>query len=98
MAELLGTPFGLNLETKDVDHLFYNKFKKKLGYWSTMKLSLADKAAIYNQVLISTLWFILSYGVAQTRFLVRLKETIRITFGRVKKNLSKHELVGMSVF
>ena len=57
MAELLGTPFGLNLETKDVDHLFYSKFLKKLDYWSSMKLSLADKAAIYNQVLISTLWF-----------------------------------------
>ncbi len=57
VAELLGTPFGLNLETKDVDHLFYSKFKKKLGYWSTMKLSLTDKAAIYNQVFISTLWF-----------------------------------------
>ena len=55
MAELLGTPFGLNLETKDVDHLFYSKFFKKLGYWSTMKLSLTDKAAIHNQVFISTL-------------------------------------------
>jgi hypothetical protein len=32
LSKLLGTLFGLNLNTKDVDHFLYNKISKKLEY------------------------------------------------------------------
>ena len=59
MFKLLGTPFGLNLNIRDVDSFLYNKISKKLDYWSTMRLSLAGRIVICNQVLLSTLWFLL---------------------------------------
>lgn len=40
LSKLLGTPFGLNLKTRDVDQFLYAKISKKLDYWNTMKLSL----------------------------------------------------------
>jgi hypothetical protein len=32
LSKLLGTPFGLNLDTKDVDQFLYGKIAKKLDY------------------------------------------------------------------
>lgn len=37
LSKLLGTPFGLNLNTQDVNQFLYAKISKKLDYWSTMK-------------------------------------------------------------
>ena len=48
MSKLLDTPFGLNLNTPDVDKFLYNKTFKKLDYWSTMKLSLGGMIVICN--------------------------------------------------
>ena len=56
LSKLLGTPFGLNLNTRNVDQFLYNKIAKKLEYWSGMRLSLAGRIVICNQVLLSTLW------------------------------------------
>ena len=60
LSKLLGTPFGLNLDTKDVYQFLYSKISKKLDYWSIVKLSLAGRAVICNQILISTLWFFIT--------------------------------------
>ena len=60
LSKLFGTPFGLNLNVSDVDHFLYSKISRKLAYWSTMRLSLAGRALIYNHVLLSTLWFFIS--------------------------------------
>ena len=49
LSKLLGTPFRLNLNTKDVDNFLYQKIAKELNYWSTMKLSFARKAVICNK-------------------------------------------------
>lgn len=38
LSKLLGTPFGLDLNTPGMDHFSYSKISKKLNYWSTMKL------------------------------------------------------------
>lgn len=63
LSKLLGTPFGLNLNTNYVDRFLYSKIAKKLNYWSSMKLSLAWKVVICNQVFLSTLWlFITVWG------------------------------------
>lgn len=60
LSKKLGVPFGLNLNTKDVDQFLYNKIAKKLDYWSRIKLSLAGRIVICNQLLLSTLWFFIT--------------------------------------
>ena len=57
LSKLLGTLFGLNLNTPDIDQFLYAKIFKKLDYWSTMKLSLAGIVVICNHVFLSTLLF-----------------------------------------
>ncbi|KAG0623283.1 hypothetical protein M758_3G162400 [Ceratodon purpureus] len=56
LSKLLGTPFGISLNTVDVDEFLAAKVSKKLRYWTTIHLSLAGRAVIVNSVLLSTLW------------------------------------------
>lgn len=39
-TKLLGTPFSLGLEAKDIDAFLLNKIKKKLSFWWSTHLSL----------------------------------------------------------
>ena len=57
---MLGTPFGLNLNTPNIDKFIFQKIQKKLGYWTTIDLSLARQGVIVNLVLLSTLWYFIS--------------------------------------
>lgn len=41
LSKLLGTPFDLNLNIRDVDQFLNAKISNKLDYWSTMKFSFA---------------------------------------------------------
>ena len=50
LSKLLGTSFGLYLNTQEVDHFLYTKINKKLDYWSTIKLSLAGRVVIHKQL------------------------------------------------
>lgn len=49
--------FGLNLRRPNVDNFLYREIFKKLDYWSTMRLSLAERVVGCNQVLVFTLCF-----------------------------------------
>ena len=77
MSKLLGTPFGLNLSTQDVDSFLFNKISKKLDYWSTMRLSLAGRIVICNQVLLSTLWFFVTVWGGSNKILKKIRGAIR---------------------
>ena len=57
LSKLFGTPFGLNLRTREVDEFIYRKISIILDYGSSMRLSLAGRIVICNQVFLSTLWF-----------------------------------------
>lgn len=87
LSKLLGTPFGLNLDTRDVDQFLYKKITKKLEYWSSMKLSLAGRIVICNQVLLSTLWFFITVWGGSNKILRRIRGAIRNYFGPVRSNL-----------
>ena len=76
MSKLLGTPFGLNLDTNDVDQFFYGKIAKKLDYWSTIKLSLTERAVSCNQVVISTLWFFITVWSGSYNVLSKMRGSI----------------------
>lgn len=53
LSKLLMIPFGLHLNTPNVDQFLYKKISMKLDYWSNMKLPLAWGVVVYNHVLMS---------------------------------------------
>jgi hypothetical protein len=57
MSKLLGTPFGFNLDTNDVDEFLVGKFRKKLKYWNMMHVSLTSRVVVINSILTSSLCF-----------------------------------------
>ncbi len=57
LAKLLGVPFGLNLDTKEVDAFLIEKLQKKLRHWNILHLPLVGRAIVINSVSASTLWF-----------------------------------------
>ena len=74
---MLGTPFGLNLNTPDIDQFLYRKISNKLNYWCTMKLALAGRVVICNQVLSSTLWFFITVWGGSNKILRKIRGAIR---------------------
>lgn len=60
LSRLLGTPFGVDLETRDVDRFLANKLTTKLRYWTSVHLSLAGRVIIVNSILLSSLWYFLN--------------------------------------
>ena len=89
LSKLLGTSFGLNLNTKDVDQFPYNKMTKKLEYWSNMKLSLAGRIVICNQVLLSTFWFFITVWGSLKKKLRKIRGAIRNYIWSGKKQLTR---------
>lgn len=77
LSKLLGTPFGLELDTKNVDDFLVEKITKKLKYWSTTRLSLAGRTLIVNQVLLSTLYYFLAVWAGTVRSLRKIKTLLR---------------------
>jgi hypothetical protein len=55
ITKLLGIPFGLGLEVKDIDAFLLNKIKKKLLFWCSTHISLVGRTFIVNQILLATL-------------------------------------------
>lgn len=65
LSKLLGTPFGISVESVDVDAFLATKITAKLKFWTTTQLSFAGRSVIVNSILLSTLWGTSSvYGVA----------------------------------
>ena len=77
MSKLLGTTFGLNLRTRDVDEFIYRRISKKFDYWSSMRLSFAGRVVICNQVFLSTLWFFITVWGGSNKILGKIRGTIR---------------------
>ncbi len=57
---LLGIPFGVDLETKDMDEFFIKCLKKKLKYWFLIHLPLVSKTFIISLVLVFSLCFFIN--------------------------------------
>ena len=89
LSKLLGTPFGLNLNTPDVDKFLHNKISKKLDYWSTMKLSLGGRIVICNQVLLSTLWFFITVWGSSNKILTKIRGAIKNYLWSGKEQLTR---------
>jgi len=60
ISKLLGAPFGITLETQDIDGFLKDKVSKKLRYWTSQYLSLAGQVIIVNAILLSTLYYFIA--------------------------------------
>jgi hypothetical protein len=61
-SKLLCTPFGVDLETKDMDKFSIEQLKKKFKYWFSVPLPLVNKTLIVNSMLTASLWFSINVG------------------------------------
>lgn len=77
LSKLLGTPFGLSLDTDDIDNFLVARIKSNLEYWSTTKLSLAGRVMIVKQVFLSSLWFFLSVWHGSVKAMHKVKALLR---------------------
>lgn len=77
LSKLLGTPFGLDLATVDVDEFLLNKIQKKISFWVTTQLSLAGRVVIINSVLLSTLWFFIVIWGGPLEIIKKIKAIFR---------------------
>ena len=77
VSKLLGTPFGLDLQSEDLDNFVTRRIHAKLHQWSSTKFSLAGRALIVKQVLLSSLWFFFSLWGGTVRTLAKIKALLR---------------------
>jgi len=56
----LGAPFGITLDTSDIDGFLKDKISKKLKYWTSQRLSLAECVTVVNAILLSTLYYFIA--------------------------------------
>lgn len=54
LSKLLGTPFGLQLDLKNIDQFMLGQVKNKLKYWNYAHLLLSGRTLIVNQILMSS--------------------------------------------
>ena len=94
LPKLLGTLFGLNLDTKDGDQFLYNKIIKKLEHWSNMKLSLAERIVICNQMLFSKLWFFITVWGGSNKILRKIRGGIHNYMWSGKEQLIRTRVSG----
>lgn len=60
VSKLLGAPFGMDITTEDTNGFLMAKIEKRLMYWITMRLNSARQEVITNNVLVSSLLYILA--------------------------------------
>lgn len=97
LSKLLNTPFGLNLNTPDIDQFFYAKIAKKLDYWNTMNSHWPREWSFVTRYCYPPYGSLLRYGEASTRFLERLGMLSATTYGLEMSNLPALNLPGKSV-
>ena len=74
----LGCQVGINLPPKAHIQPLLLSLRKKLIFWSSKNLSLARRLVISNQVLLSSMWYILSSWLFSRSLLSNLRRLIRI--------------------
>lgn len=60
IPKLLGAPFGITLETSDIDDFLKGKIKKKLKYSTSQRLSLAGHVIVVNAIFLSTIYYFIA--------------------------------------
>lgn len=77
LSKLLGAPFGITLETTDVDRFLKDKISKKLRYWSSQRLSLAGSVTVVNAVLFSTLYYFIAIWSSSLQVIRSIRVSLR---------------------
>jgi hypothetical protein len=77
ITRYLGYPFGLNISQKDKDNKMLSQLMKHLQRWSNIKLSLAGRIMIANQVILSSIWYLASCTDLSGHALKLARATVR---------------------
>lgn len=59
ISKLLGTPFGLDMTSNDVNEFLLAKVRKKLLHWCQAKVNVTGRGVVVNSVLLSSMFFFL---------------------------------------
>ena len=73
----LGCQVGINLPPETHIQPLLISLRKKFIFWSSKSLSLAGRLVISNQVLLSSMWYILSSWLFSISLLSKLQRLIR---------------------
>jgi hypothetical protein len=63
-SKLLGTPFGIDVDMKNIDEFLVGRLRKNMRYCYIMHLPLVVKVLVINSILASSLSFFLMFGLA----------------------------------
>jgi hypothetical protein len=74
---MLGTSFGIQIDTNDIDAFLFQKIQQKLTYWSSVHLSLVGRRIIINSILLSTLWFCVCVWGGSLKVIRNIKAVVR---------------------
>ena len=77
ISKLLGTPFGLDITTEDVDKFLMTKIDKKLVMWSNIKVNSVGRVLIANCMIVSTMLFFLAIWGGSSTSIQRITAKIR---------------------
>jgi hypothetical protein len=67
LTKLLGSPFGLDISSQELDEFLIKRIEKKLTYWISVHLSFSGRVTIINQVLLSSLWYFVSVWAGSSK-------------------------------
>jgi hypothetical protein len=76
ISKLLGTPFGLSLNSDGVDAFLGEKMDKKLKYWITTRINNSGRAVIGNGILLSIALFFLAIWGSSKKGVAKVKSKV----------------------
>jgi len=77
VSKLLGSIFGLNLDTSNVDKFLLDHIHKKLEFWCTIKINTAGRTIVINHVLLSSLFFFIAIWAGSQAGVGKYKSAIQ---------------------
>jgi hypothetical protein len=73
ISNMLGTAFGLSLDSGDMDKFLQTRVDKSLQHWTTTKINYTGRRAVVNNILLSSLLYFLSIWGGTQKGIDRIK-------------------------
>ena len=73
VSKLLGVPFGLSLNARDIDDFMYKRIHKKLTHWSTVLLNPTGRSVIVNSIQLGACYYFISIQGRTKKDIARIK-------------------------
>jgi hypothetical protein len=73
VSKLLGTPFGIDVDTKNIGEFLVGRLRRKVRYWYMMHFPLVGKVLVINSIFASSFWFFFSVWASSKKAIQRWK-------------------------